>query len=484
MESKLEKLIFEKSVPGRKGVNVPASFLPEKKNLLPEGFLRKEAPALPECSELDVVRHYTRLSTLNYGVDYGFYPLGSCTMKYNPKVNEVVARLDGFANLHPYQEEKYAQGALELMYNLQEDLCKISGMDSFTLQPAAGAHGEFTGILMVKAFHESRGEKRTKVLVPDSAHGTNPASAAMAGFEIVTIKSNDKGLVDLDSLRAALAENQKEVAALMLTNPNTLGLFEEEIKTIAELVHGVGGLLYYDGANLNAIMGVVRPGDMGFDVLHINLHKTFAGPHGGGGPGSGPVGVKKFLAEFLPVPTVVKKNESFSLNYDLPRSIGKMKAFYGNFSVLVRAYAYILSMGASLKQASMDAVLSANYIKSKLEKEFDVPYPQTCMHEFVICGDRQKAKGASTLNMAKRLIDLGYHPPTVYFPLVVHEAMMIEPTETESKETLDAFIEAMKQINREIDSDLEKVTSAPQNAPIGKVDEVAAARKPNFRWRP
>ncbi len=402
-------------------------------------------------------------------------------MKYNPKVNEEIARLPGFTGLHPPQPEGLIQGALELMYGLEGYLSEISGMDAVTLQPSAGAHGELCALLMIAEYFREKGSPRKKVIIPDTAHGTNPASAHLAGFKVVTVKSGKEGVLTASAVKEVMDD---EVAALMLTNPNTLGLFEEEIKTIAELVHGVGGLLYYDGANLNAIMGVVRPGDMGFDVLHINLHKTFAGPHGGGGPGSGPVGVKKFLKEFLPVPTIAKRNDSFSLNYDLPRSIGKLKAFYGNFSVLVRAYAYILSMGDSLKQASMDAVLSANYIKSKLEKEFDVPYSQTCMHEFVICGDRQKAKGASTLNMAKRLIDLGYHPPTVYFPLVVHEAMMIEPTETESKETLDAFIEAMFQINREIENDIEKVTSAPQHAPIGKVDEVAAARKPNFRWRP
>lgn len=479
----MEKLIFEKSIPGRRGVTLPEVGVAERpvESLIPANMVRQEAPKLPEASEQDVVRHYTKLSTYNYGVDSGFYPLGSCTMKYNPKVNEAVCRLPGFTQLHPYQSEEDCQGALELMYKLEKSLCEVTGMDRISLQPAAGAHGEFSGILMIKAYHEARGEHRTKVLVPDSAHGTNPASAAMAGYEIVTIPSTEEGLVDLAALKEALSN---DVAAFMLTNPNTVGLFEPNIKEIAKLIHEVGGLMYYDGANLNAIMGIARPGDMGFDVLHLNLHKTFSGPHGGGGPGSGPVGVKAHLAEFLPVPTVEKQGDRYTLDYNRPKTIGKMKAFYGNFGVMVRAYAYVLAMGNSLKQASIDAVLNANYIKARLAGAFDMPYPQTCMHEFVLSGDRQKNKGASTLMMAKRLIDLGYHPPTVYFPLIVHEAMMIEPTETESKETLDAFANAMLQIADEVDTDLEKITSAPQCAPIGKVDEVTAARKPNFRWRP
>ena len=482
----MEKLIFDKSVPGRRGVTLPETGVPERPlvSVIPAVLLRKQPARLPEQSELEVVRHYTRLSQLNHSIDTGFYPLGSCTMKYNPKVNELAARLDGFAHLHPYQDPGQVQGALKLMYELQQWLAALTGMERVSLQPAAGAHGEMTGILMIKAYHESRGQvNRRKVLVPDSAHGTNPATAALAGFEVVTVKSNGRGLVSVEDLKAHLDD---QVAALMLTNPNTLGLFEEEILEIQKAVHDAGGLLYYDGANFNAILGTVRPGDMGFDVVHLNLHKTFSTPHGGGGPGSGPVAVGPALVPFLPVPTVeVDENGRYFLDEARPRTIGRVKAFFGNFGMLVRAYAFILAHGAQgLTQVSRDAVLNANYIKARLQGAFDVPFKQPCMHEFVLSGDRQKAKGVNTLSMAKRLIDFGFHPPTMYFPLVVHEAMMIEPTETEGKETLDRFVEAMLRIAGEVDTDPEIVNSAPHVSPIGRVDEVTAARKPVLRWNP
>jgi glycine dehydrogenase subunit 2 len=481
----MEQTIFAKSVPGRRGVTLPEPGVPERplESLIPAALLRKEPARLPEQSELEVVRHYTRISQLNHSIDTGFYPLGSCTMKYNPKVNELAARFDGFANLHPYQSADQIQGALQLMYELQQWLASITGMERVSLQPAAGAHGEFTGILMIKAYHESRGQaNRKKVLVPDSAHGTNPATAAIAGFEVVTVKSNDRGLVSVEDLKAHL---DGDVAALMLTNPNTLGLFEEEILEIQKVVHEAGGLLYYDGANLNAILGTVRPGDMGFDVVHINLHKTFSTPHGGGGPGAGPVAVGPALVPFLPIPSVeVDEQGRYFLDDDRPKSIGRVKAFFGNFGMFVRAYAFILAHGAEgLTQVSRDAVLNANYIKAKVQGAFEVPYKQPCMHEFVLSGTRQKAKGVSTLSMAKRLIDFGIHPPTMYFPLVVPEAMMIEPTETEGKETLDRFVDALLQIAKEVDEKPDYVNQAPHTAPIGRVDEVTAARKPILRWK-
>ena len=480
----MEALIFEKSVEGRRGVTLPASGVTERplSELLPSDLLRKELAELPQVTQLEAMRHFNRLSQLNYSIDTNFYPLGSCTMKYNPKVNEMAARLDGFANLHPYQPEDTTQGALELMYTLEKWLASVTGMHRVTLQPAAGAHGEFTGVHLIRAYHESRGEgHRTKMLVPNSAHGTNPATAALAGYEVVTVDSNARGTVDLDSLKANLTP---DIAGIMLTNPNPLGLFEEDILEIAQLVHDAGGLLYYDGANTNAIMGTVRPGDMGFDVVHLNLHKTFSTPHGGGGPGAGPVGVSKALEPFLPTPTVEFADGQYFLSFDRPQSIGRVRAFYGNFGVLVRAYTYIASMGRDgLTQASKDAVLNANYIKAKLSDLFDVPHPQHCMHEFVISGDRQKEEGANTLAMAKRLLDFGYHAPTIYFPLIVHEAMMIEPTETESKDTLDGFIAAMRAIAEEVRTNPQEVTSAPHNTPVGRVAETTAARKPVLRWK-
>jgi glycine dehydrogenase subunit 2 len=485
MIAQMEKPIFEKSRPGVLGMRIPGAGVPNTdwKHSLPTGMLRAERPGLPELSEPDVIRHFTRLSKLNYSIDGGFYPLGSCTMKYNPKLHEVVARLAGFANIHPYQSEASVQGALEVIYDIEQSLAALTGMARFTLQPAAGAHGELVGCLMIKAYHASRGDAaRDQMLVPDSAHGTNPATAAMAGFQVVTVPSNARGTVDLAALKTAVGPR---TAGIMLTNPNTLGLFEEEIKDLASTVHSAGGLLYYDGANMNAIMGLVRPGDMGFDVMHMNLHKTMTTPHGGGGPGSGPVGVAPALVPFLPTPLIALADGTFKLDFDRPRSIGRIKAFYGNFGMLVRALTYILTMGADgLRQASEDAVLNANYLRVKLRGTFQLPFDQVCMHEFVLSGDIQKKLGANTLSIGKRLIDYGYHPPTVYFPLIVSEALMIEPTETESLETLDTFAAAMLSIADEVVRDPAFVSASPHNAPIGRVDEALAARKPNFRWQP
>ena len=475
-------LIFEVSRPGRVAYSLPKSDV-ESVDLeakFPKHLIRDEAAELPEVAELDLVRHYTALSNKNHGIDNGFYPLGSCTMKYNPKVNEVIARIPGFSRIHPYQPAETVQGALELLYNLQEELAVITGMDAVTVQPAAGAQGEWTGLMMVKAYHEQKGEDRKEVLVPDSAHGTNPASASVAGYTAVTIPSNADGLVDLEELKKHVNSN---TAALMLTNPNTLGLFEKEIAEIAEVVHEAGGLLYYDGANTNAIMGKCTPGAMGFDIVHLNLHKTFTGPHGGGGPGAGPVGVKEFLLPYLPVPRVEKDGDQFVLNSDYPLSIGRVKAYHGNFGILVRAYAYIRTMGPiGLREVSEGAVLHANYMRKKLEPYFESPYPQICKHEFVLSGSRQKKLGVRTLDMAKRLLDFGYHPPTIYFPLNVEECMMIEPTETESKETMDAFIDVMIKIAKEVEENPDVVLEAPHTTIIGRLDEVKAARNPVLRY--
>lgn len=482
---KREKMIFEYSRTGRQGYSLPKLDVPEEalSSLVPEAMIRQEKANLPEVTEVDVVRHFTVLSQLNHSVDTGFYPLGSCTMKYNPKVNEDIARLAGFAGVHPYQPEETVQGALQLLYEMEQYLAAISGMDRMTFQPAAGAHGEFTGIMLIRAYHEAKGEKRTKIIVPDSAHGTNPATAAMCGYESVEVKSDGRGGVDIEDLKRVLDE---DVAGLMLTNPNTLGLFDEQIHEIAELVHGVGGLLYYDGANANAILGVSRPGDMGFDVVHFNLHKTFGTPHGGGGPGSGPVGVKKELVPYLPVPLVDFDGERYFFNYNLPESIGKVHSFYGNFSVVTKAYAYIRALGAEgLRQVSELAVLNANYVMEHLKEDYDLPYDRICMHEFVLSGNRQKKEnGVRTLDMAKRLLDFGIHPPTVYFPLIVEEALMIEPTETESKETLDWFISVMKQIAKEARENPDILKEAPHNTPVRRLDEASAARQPDLRWMP
>ncbi|TKC19881.1 aminomethyl-transferring glycine dehydrogenase subunit GcvPB [Robertmurraya kyonggiensis] len=484
MHKEDQALIFELSTPGRIGYSLPEMDIPEidVNELFPEGYLREEKAELPEVAELDIMRHYTALSKRNHGVDSGFYPLGSCTMKYNPKINENVARFNGFAHIHPLQDESSVQGALELMYDLQEHLIEITGMDEVTLQPAAGAHGEWTGLMMIRAYHEANGDaKRTKVIVPDSAHGTNPASATVAGFETITVKSNEQGLVDLEDLRSVVGE---DTAALMLTNPNTLGLFEENILEMAEIVHSAGGKLYYDGANLNAVLSKARPGDMGFDVVHLNLHKTFTGPHGGGGPGSGPVGVKEDLIPFLPKPIVTKKGEEYVLDYDRPQSIGRVKPYYGNFGINVRAYTYIRTMGPDgLKAVTENAVLNANYMMRRLAEYFDLPFDKHCKHEFVLSGKRQKKLGVRTLDIAKRLLDFGYHPPTIYFPLNVEECIMIEPTETESKETLDAFIDAMIQIAKEAEENPEIVQEAPHTTVVGRLDETTAARKPILRYK-
>ena len=478
-----DKIIFELSKSGRTAYRLPENDIEEVavEEIIPAEYLNNNELNLPEVSEVDIIRHYTNLSNKNFGLDTGFYPLGSCTMKYNPKINEDMALLDGFVNIHPYQPEETVQGALRLMYEIDEALCEISGMDKMTLQPAAGAHGELTGQTLIKAYHENRGDtKRTKMIVPDSAHGTNPASAVMAGFDTVEIKSNEEGLVDLDSLKAALND---EVAGLMLTNPNTLGLFDKNITEIARLVHEAGGLVYYDGANANAILGKTRPGDMGFDVVHFNIHKTFSTPHGGGGPGSGPVGVKECLLEFLPVPTVEKDGDRYYLNYDYPKSVGKMKDFYGHFSILVRAYTYILTMGRDgLRKASEMAVLNANYLGHRLKDHYNLQENTIFKHEFVLAGLKDELSEVTTLDVAKRLLDYGYHPPTVYFPLIVNEAIMPEPTETESKETLDEFADALIKIAEEAKRDPEILKEAPHDTPVRRLDETRAARTPVLKY--
>lgn len=476
-----EQFIFDMSRPGRKAYSLPALDVPESTISDLDGLVREVPARLPEVSELDVVRHFTALSQKNHGVDTGFYPLGSCTMKYNPKRNERAARLDGFARIHPLQPTETVQGALELLYNLQQDLKGITGMDAVSLQPAAGAQGEWTGLMMIREYHARQGQgNRDKVIVPDSAHGTNPASVSMAGLKTITIPSRSDGSVDLDALRRVVGP---DTAALMLTNPSTLGLFETQIVEIAKIVHDAGGLLYYDGANMNAILGYARPGDMGFDVVHLNLHKTFSTPHGGGGPGAGPVGVKSFLEPYLPKPVLEKTQQAYRWNWDRPLSIGKVKGFFGNFGILVRAYTYIRTMGPDgLKHVSEMAVLSANYLLSQLKDTFEAPFEGPCKHEFVLSGSRQKAHGVRTLDMAKRLIDFGIHPPTIYFPLIVDECLMIEPTECESKETLDRFIEVMKQVAHEAQTQPEFVQAAPHHTIVGRLDEVTAARTPVLRY--
>jgi glycine dehydrogenase subunit 2 len=477
-------LIFEHSVPGRIAASLPEADVPDVplETIIGAERLRTEPAALPEVSELDLVRHYTRLSQRNYAIDVGFYPLGSCTMKYNPKVNEDAARLPGFARLHPNTPDSQAQGALELLWHLEQMLCEISGMDRVTFQPAAGAHGELTALMMIRAYHDDRGDHRTRVIVPDSAHGTNPASAAMCGYTVVTVPSDARGNIDHGALRRAA---DGSVAALMLTNPNTLGLFEEGITEVAEIIHGCGALLYLDGANFNAVLGVTRPGDQGFDIMHMNTHKTFSTPHGGGGPGAGPVAVKRLLEPYLPAPTVEREGELFRLDHDRPKTIGRVRAFNGNFGVLVRAYAYLRAYGPLLRQVSEAAVLNANYLMARLRPYFDLPYDRVCMHEFVLSGRRQKAQhGVRTLDIAKRLLDYGFHAPTIYFPLIVDEAIMIEPTETESRQTMEAFAAALVRVTEECATNPELVRTAPHRAVVGRLDEVAAARQPNLRWRP
>lgn len=477
-------LLFEISRSGRRACSLPQSDVPavSLKEKFSETFTREEPAKLPEVSEPQLMRHYTALSNKNFGVDNGFYPLGSCTMKYNPKINEDVARYDGFAHIHPLQPMQTLQGAFQLMYELQEDLKVVSGMDEVSLQPAAGAHGEWAGLMIIKAYHETNNELdiRRKILVPDSAHGTNPASAVIAGFDVIEIPSNEDGKVDLEALKEQVGP---DTAGLMLTNPNTLGIFEKDILEMAEIVHEVGGLLYYDGANLNAIMGITTPGAMGFDIVHLNLHKSFSTPHGGGGPGSGPVGVKSFLTPYLPVPKIEKNGEEFVLNSDYPLSIGRIKGYFGNFGVNVRAYTYIRTMGGrGLRKVSESAVLHANYLRHRLKPYYDSPYSQVCKHEFVLSGNRQKKLGVRTTDIAKRLLDFGYYAPTIYFPLIVEECLMIEPTETETKETLDEFAEVMIQIAQEVEQTPEIVTQAPHYTSVKRLDEVTAARKPVIRF--
>jgi len=480
----MEDLIFEKSQPGRKGYQLPALDVPsiDPATVLPKASLRKTLAELPEMSELDVVRHYTRLSQLNYSIDTQFYPLGSCTMKYNPKVNEMIANFTGFKALHPLQPASTVQGFLQVYYELERMLSEICGMAEFTLQPAAGAHGELTGLLIARAYHKYKGTPRKTVILPDSAHGTNPASAMIAGYNVVTIKSDARGRVDLPSLKAAL---NQDTAVFMLTNPSTLGLFEKQVKEIAKMVHDVGALLYLDGANMNALVGLVRPGDLGFDIMHLNLHKTFSTPHGGGGPASGPVGVSQALTPFLPVPRVRKTEQAYSLEESAPLSIGKMRAFNGNSLILLRAYTYIRCLGREgIRKNTEIAILNANYLRAKLRDAYQVAIDEPCMHECVFTAAKQKPNGVHTLDIAKRLLDYGYHPPTIYFPLIVDEAMMIEPTETESKQTLDRFIDAMRAIAEESKRDPEKVKHAPYTTPVRRLDEVKAAREPNLRWNP
>ncbi len=479
-----EPLLFELSSPGKKAYQLPELDVPpvNASKALGAEHVRSEIEGFPEVSEVEAIRHFTRLSTWNYAIDLGLYPLGSCTMKYNPRLNEAVARIEGLAWAHPYQPESLSQGAMEIMSALESALIEITGMDAVTLQPAAGAHGELTGILLVRAYLESLGNPRKKILIPDSAHGTNPATAAIAGYAVENIKSNDRGMIDLELLARVVDE---DVAALMITNPNTLGVFEEQIARIAEIVHSKGAQVYMDGANMNALVGITRPGDFGMDVMHLNLHKTFSTPHGGGGPGSGPVAVKKHLEPFLPLPRLKAGSSGLTFDYDRPRAIGRVKAFYGNFGVIVRALAYIMAHGGEgLRNATMDAVLNANYIRKKLEGYYELPHSAPSMHECVFSDARQAKQGVKTMDIAKRLIDYGFHPYTVSFPLIVHGALMIEPTETESKRELDLFVEALIAIAKEVEEDPEIVLKAPHGTRTGRVDEVTAARKPVLRWKP
>jgi glycine dehydrogenase subunit 2 len=487
------RTIFEKSKPGRRAAVLPPAEVPEPPldELIPAKLLRSEPPRLPEIAEPEIVRHYNRLSRRNFDLDTGLYPLGSCTMKHNPRLNERVAALPGHARLHPAQDPRRAQGALELIWLLQESLAEICGLPHVSLQPSAGSHGELAGLLLTRAFHADRGEARTKVLAPDTSHGTNPASVTMAGYEIVKVATDERGGVEMDDLKAKV---DGDVACLMLTNPNTLGLFDENIAAIAGLIHEAGGTLYYDGANLNAVMGKSRPGDMGFDIVHVNLHKSFSQPHGGGGPGAGPIAVSERIEPFLPRPQVVRREGDnghgphFDLDHDRPRSIGRLRGFQGNFGVFVRSYAYILSLGADgLAEASETAVLNANYLKARLAegragRHLPVAFERHCMHEFVLSGKPMKRElGIATLDLAKRLLDFGFHPPTVYFPLLVEEALMIEPTETETKESLDAFAEAIERILAEAEESPEKAKQAPYTTPVRRLDEVKATRKPVVR---
>ena len=483
--SQNEDLIFEKSSPGKKAYKLPPLDVPDvdERQLLGAEYVREDLGNMPEVSEIEIIRHFTRMSTWNYAVDHGMYPLGSCTMKYNARINEVVARLDGIAGAHPYQPEKLSQGNLRIMKMLADQLVEITGMDSITLQPAAGAHGEMTGILLVRAYLQSQGNPRKKILIPDSAHGTNPATAAICGYQVENLKSNAQGMVDIPSL---VAQMNEDVAALMLTNPNTLGVFEQEIHKIADILHEKGGQLYMDGANMNALVGKTRPGDFGVDVMHLNLHKTFSTPHGGGGPGSGPVAIKKHLEPFLPQPVIIANADgSLRLDYDRPKSIGRVRMYFGNFGMHVRALAYIMANGPDgLRLTTEDAVLNANYIRKKLAGIYDLPYQTPTMHEVVFSDRNQARKGIKTGDIAKRLIDYGFHPYTTSFPLIVPGALMIEPTESESKEELDQFIDAMKAVAEEAENTPELIAGAPYNTRVSRMDETAAARKPILRWKP
>ena len=479
-------VIFEKSIPGRKGVDLPVSDVPCE-STIPEAYARKSDLGLAELSELDVVRHFTGLSRKNFGVDTGFYPLGSCTMKYNPKITEVVAGLNGFANLHPFLPQlrhggMLVQGALQVMHEFEQALCEISGMAAFTLHPMAGAHGELTGMMLIAAYHRDRGNDKREDLIPDEAHGTNPSSAAIAGYATRAVPTNpDTGMLDVSELESMITD---QTAAIMLTNPNTLGIFNSDVARVAEVAHQHDALVYYDGANLNAVLGQFRPGDAGIDVMHINLHKTFATPHGGGGPGAGPVGVQKHLVPYLPISRVEKrKDNTYTLEYNHPKSIGYIAPFYGNFLIFLRAYAYTMLLGAEgLTEVSENAVLNANYLMNRLKDVYDLPYDHTCMHEFVLSAKRQAAKGVHAMDIAKALIDRGFHPPTVYFPLIVKEAMMIEPTECESKETLDAFVAAMREIAAVTETDAESLQAAPVTTPVSRPDELRAAKDMDFAY--
>jgi glycine dehydrogenase subunit 2 len=479
-----EPLLFELSSPGKRGYQLPELDVPavNPAEVLGPENVRPEIEGFPEVSEIEAIRHFTRLSTWNYSIDLGLYPLGSCTMKYNPRVNELVARTEGLAWAHPYQPEALSQGCMEVIAALERALAEITGMDAVTLQPAAGAHGEFTGILMIRALLETRGNPRKKILVPDSAHGTNPATAMMVGYSVTNIKSNDRGMVDLEVLERATTE---EVAGLMITNPNTVGVFEENIRKICSIMHDKGALVYMDGANMNALVGIVRPGELGIDVMHLNLHKTFSTPHGGGGPGSGAVAVQKVLTPFLPSPRLKREGDQWKWNYDLPQSVGRVRAYYGNFGVLVRALAYIMAHGGNgLRQATLDALLNANYLRTLLEPHYELAYRAPSMHECVFSDDRQAKRGVRTGDIGKRLIDYGFHPYTVSFPLIVRGALMIEPTETESKLELDLFADAMISIAKEAEENPELVLTAPHSTRIRRVDEVTAARRPILRWKP
>ena len=478
----MEKLLNELSVPGRIGYSLPPNDVGENElsSLIPEKYLSDERPSLPEVSEPEIARHFINMSITNHHIDKGFYPLGSCTMKYNPKVNEATSRLPGFSGIHPHQHESTIQSALQLMYELEKALCDFTGMDSFTLQPAAGSQGELTGIMIMRRYHTENGNPRKKVLIPDSAHGTNPAIVVISGYESIPVKSNNRGLVDVDDLSSKLDE---EVAGMMITNPNTLGLFEEEISTISKKIHDVGALLYLDGANFNALISLMKPASMGFDITHLNLHKTFSTPHGGGGPGAGPVGVISKLSKYLPYPRVQKVNESYTLSQESPDSIGRLHGFFGNFGILVRAYTYIRLLGYDgFGAASKNAIINANYLKKLVTKRYDIPFDQNCMHEFVVSAEAQKKRGAKAGDIVKRLLDFGVHAPTVYFPLIVKEALMIEPTESESKSSLEDFSSILEKIDDEIDENPSLLTDAPFNTPIRRLDEAKAVRELRLTW--